>query len=141
MTRNLFQKIVLGIAGLTAAIIGAFILFAPQAFYAGYGIMLSPDPSMFSELRAPGAGLTALGAIMLAGVIRSDWTPFAVMSALAVFIAFPVGRLVSFFADGMPSDNVLAAFAIEVIIALLCVAAFGARARRQQPDPLERPAD
>lgn len=141
MTRRLFQKLVLSIAGLTAASIGSYILFAPQAFYSGYGITLGQDPSMLSELRAPGAGLTALGAIMLGGVVRNDWQPFAIMSALAVYIAFPGGRLVSFLADGVPSQNILAAFAIEIVIAALCIAAFGVRANHRQPSPLARSVD
>ena len=60
------QKIALSIAGFTSLGIGAFILAAPHAFYASYGIALGQDPSLLSELRAPGAGLAAFGAVMLA---------------------------------------------------------------------------
>ena len=60
---TLFQKIALGVAGITALGIGASILIAPYAFYASYGIVLAPNPSLLSELRAPGAGLAAFGAV------------------------------------------------------------------------------
>ena len=49
-----FQKITLGISGITALVIGSFITLAPHAFYAGYGITLGPEPNLLSELRAPG---------------------------------------------------------------------------------------
>jgi transposase InsO family protein len=47
---------------LTALTIGAFILFAPHAFYGSYGITLGEDASLLSELRAPGAGLAGFTA-------------------------------------------------------------------------------
>ncbi len=134
MTLTLFQKIALGIAGLTAFAIGAFILFAPHTFYASYGIALGRDPNLLSELRAPGAGLAAFGGLMLAGVIRAAWTPVALVAALTVYLAFPVGRIVSLALDGMPSGSVIVALAIEVVIAGLCLVAFGRRnSNREQP--------
>ena len=130
-----FQKLTLAIAGFTALAIGCFILLTPLAFYAGYGIELSADASLLSELRAPGAGLAALGAIMLAGLVRAAWTPFALVAALTVYLAFPAGRLVSLAVDGMPSANVLGALAIEVVIAALCIAAFRGRPAAAELQP------
>lgn len=127
MTTTRLQKLTLGIAGATALGIGAAIVVAPQAFYAGYGIALGTDPNLLSELRAPAAGLAALGAIMLAGAFRPTWTPVSATVALAVFLAFPAGRLVGIALDGLPSSAVLGALAIELAIGLLCVAAFRRR--------------
>ncbi|WP_421856456.1 DUF4345 domain-containing protein [Oricola sp.] len=124
MALSLFQKIALAIAGVTALLIGCFILTAPQAFYASYGIALPTDPSLLSELRAPGAGLAALGAIMLAGLVRAAWSEISLVAALTVFLGFPAGRLVSLAVDGMPSGSVLGALAIEIAIAALCLLAF-----------------
>ena len=137
MSLTRFQKIALSIAGITAFAIGAFILFAPHAFYANYGIALGQDPNLLSELRAPGAGLTVLGAIMLSGLVRAEWAPVAFVAALTVYLAFPVGRVISLAVDGMPSGSVLGAFAIEVVIAGLCVAALvRRRAHETTRDPL-----
>ena len=122
MTR--FQKTTLILSGVTALAIGAFILFAPHAFYASYGIALGTDPNLLSELRAPGAGLAALGGLMLSGVFRPTWAPVALVAALTVYLAFPLGRIVSLALDGMPSGSVMGALAIEVILAGLCIAAF-----------------
>ncbi|MAM62203.1 DUF4345 domain-containing protein [Maritimibacter sp. UBA3975] len=127
MTPTRFEKIALGLAGLTALTIGAFILFAPHAFYASYGITLGDDASLLSELRAPGAGLAGFGLLMLLGIWRHAVLPIGMTAALTVFIAFPVGRLVGLAVDGMPSGNVIGALTVELIIAALCLAAFRRR--------------
>jgi len=119
-----FQKITLGISGLTAMAIGTFIALAPHAFYASYGIALEHDPNLLNELRAPGAGLAVFGALMLAGVFRTAMAPIALAVALTVFLAFPVGRMVGIVMDGMPSGSVIGALAFEIIIAVLLLAAF-----------------
>ncbi|PFG63109.1 uncharacterized protein DUF4345 [Thioclava sp. ES.031] len=131
MTR--FQKLALAISGVTAISIGALILTTPQSFYASYGIALGPDPSLLSELRAPGAGLAGFGVVMLLGILRPAMSQAAVVAALTVFLAFPVGRILGIVADGMPSNGILVALVLELAIAALCVLAFrpgaGAQAR------------
>ena len=122
-----FQKITLGTSGVTALAIGTFITLAPHAFYASYGIALGQDPNLLNELRAPGAGLTVFGALMLAGVVRAAMAPIALAVALTVYLAFPVGRIVGIFMDGMPSSNVIGALVFEVVVAGLLIAAFRTR--------------
>ena len=119
-----FQKITLGLAGITALAIGAFITLAPHAFYASYGITIGQDPNLLSELRAPGAGLAAFGAIMLVGAIRTTMAPTAIAVALTIFLAFPAGRIIGIAIDGMPSGSVIGALLIELAIGVLLVAAF-----------------
>ncbi|WP_425100571.1 DUF4345 domain-containing protein [Tropicibacter sp. S64] len=118
------QKLALGVAGITALGIGGFILAAPRAFYASYGIALGPDPSLLSELRAPGAGLAAFGAVMLAGIVNTALRQAAMMAALTVFLAFPAGRAIGLAIDGMPSGGILGALALELAIAAFCLFAF-----------------
>lgn len=132
-----FQKFALGVSGVVALAIGLFIVCAPHAFYASYGIALGQNPDLLSELRAPGAGLAALGAVMLAGVLRADFAPVSLAAALAVYLAFPAGRLVGIAADGLPSAGVLGALAAEVGIAVLLFAAF--RPGRKKPTGKVRP--
>ncbi len=138
MTLTRFQKIALAIAGFTATLIGAFITFAPQAFYHGYGIEIASDPNMLSELRAPGAGLFALGMLMLSGLTRASMLPIALAAGLTVYLGFPAGRIVSLIVDGVPSASVIGALGIEVVIAALLIAAFGLRPSRITPDPVAR---
>ena len=127
MKPTLFEKTALGLSGLTALTIGAFILFTPHAFYASYGITLGDDANLLSELRAPGAGLAGFGMLMLLGILRHVVLRVSMVVALTVFIAFPVGRLVGLALDGMPSGNVIGALGVELIIAALCLVAFRRR--------------
>lgn len=129
MALSIFQKSTLGIAGVTALGIGLAILAAPHAFYASYGITLGADANLLSELRAPAAGLTTLGALMLIGIWREAWRDTSIVAALTVFLAFPAGRVVGIIFDGIPSGSIIAALALELAIAALCLAAFGHRAR------------
>ena len=118
-----FQRLVLGAAGLTASAIGFTILAAPAPFYASYDIAIGADPNLLSELRAPGANLAALGAIMLFGVVRAAWTRLSAGLGAMVFLAFAFGRAVSLVLDGAPSSALIAALVIESVIGLLCVVA------------------
>ncbi len=127
MSLSRFEKISLGIAGVTATGIGSFIMVAPNAFYASYGILLGDNPSLLSELRAPAAGLLTLGILMLTGIWRSKMAQLAVASALIVFLAFPAGRLIGLAIDGMPSGGIIGALMLEFAIAILCIVAFRRR--------------
>lgn len=133
MTLTRLQNFTLGLAGITSFGIGAFILLAPHAFYASYGITVGTDASLLSELRAPGAGLAAFGGIMLAGIVRPALASAAMVSALTVFLAFPFGRVVGLVLDGTPSANILGALGLEVAIAAVCVFAFAPRRQRRAP--------
>lgn len=122
-----FEKIALGVSGLTALGIGIFIQAAPQMFFASYGVTLGDDPSLLSELRAPAAGLAAFGALMLVGIWHRAMAPVSRIMALAVFIAFPSGRLIGLGLDGAPSGPIMGALVFELSVAGLCIAAFGRR--------------
>ncbi|MEL7545166.1 MAG: DUF4345 domain-containing protein [Pseudomonadota bacterium] len=123
MTPTVYQKMIIGLAGVTAAAIGLAITFFPAAFYASYNISIEMDPSLLSELRAPGANLAALGVFMVAGAVRSDWFATARLFAIIVFFAFVAGRLVSWGIDGTPNASILSALAIEFVIGVLAVLA------------------
>ena len=129
MTLTGFEKGTLGISGITALGIGVFTLAAPRTFYASYGITLGDDASLLSELRAPAAGLAALGVLMLAGLVRSAFSQVAIAAALTVFLAFPAGRLIGLMVDGMPSGGIIGALVLELAIAVLCLTAFRRRLR------------
>lgn len=134
-TATWFQRAVFGTAGVTAAAIGLAITFVPASFYASYGITLEPDPNLMSELRAPGANLAALGLIMIAGAVRSEWLQVARLLAITVFFAFAFGRLVSWAIDGTPDASIQAALAIELVFGGLAWCAAG---RRKAPHPAAR---
>jgi hypothetical protein len=125
MTRN--QTFALGLAGAVATAIGAALAFAPAAFLAGSGIAIGPDPSLSSELRAPGAGLLGMGLLMLAALRRAALLPAALIAAGIVYVGYPAGRLVGIALDGLPSAEIVAALVAEIVIAVWLVQAFAAR--------------
>ena len=127
MKPNRFEKIALGLAGVTALAIGTMILSVPHSFYASYGIVLGSNPNLLSELRAPGAGLAVSGLVMLLGLWSQTIRPASIAFAMTVFLAFPGGRLVSLALDGVPSSSVLGALIVEVAIGCLCLLAFRRR--------------
>ena len=127
MTLGLLEKITLVISGLIAIGIGGMITFAPYAFYASYGINVGENPSLLSELRAPGAGLATLGILMLLGIWRSALAQLAVAATLVIFLAFPAGRIIGLAVDGIPSFGIIGASLLEIAIAALCLFAFRKR--------------
>lgn len=137
MLMSKFQKIVLGLSGFTAFAVGVFITLAPHAFYGSYGFALD-DPNLLSELRGPGANLAGLGAVVMLGLFIKSLSKISVAIALIIFVAFPVGRVISIAADGLPSGNVLAALAIEVVIGVLLWVAFG---KRNESESLAKPTN
>lgn len=141
MKPTFFEKTMLGLSGLTAVVIGAFILIAPQMFYASYGIALGNDVSLLSELRALGTGLAAFGVLMLLGILSPSMLPVSVSIALTVFIAFPAGRVVGLAVDGVPSGNLIGALVFELVVAALCLSAFRKRLWQTAPNlPAEQRA-
>ena len=124
MKFNKFQTTVLSVAGFTALLIGVFIAFDPLAFYSSYGLVLEGNVDMLSELRATGMNLGVLGGIMLAGVSMSSLRPLAISASLIVFGSFAAGRCLGILVDGLPSEKVIGALLIELVIGALCFAAF-----------------
>jgi len=121
MTLDFKRRFALGMSGLTAFAIGLAITLDPHSFYASYGIALSPQPNLMSELRAPAVNLAVLGLVILCGAFYQKFTRVSALLGVTVFSAFAIGRTISLVLDGWPSDSILAAFAIEVLLALLCL--------------------
>ncbi|SFI65218.1 DUF4345 domain-containing protein [Celeribacter neptunius] len=127
---SIFAKLTLGAAGLTALGIGLAITFVPHGFYTGYGLDIGSDPARLSELRAPGANLAALGAVIFAGALRPALARLSAALATLVFLAFAFGRAVSWPLDGWPGDKIASAFALEILLGGLCLLVWRSLARR-----------
>jgi hypothetical protein len=132
-----FRRLTLGAAGFAAFGIGLAILTAPASFYGTYGITLGTDPNLLSELRAPGANLAALGAIILAGAFYKGLQRLSAFLGATVFLAYAFGRLTSMALDGMPASGLIEATLIELVIGGLCVLTFWrGGVRKPVNDPL-----
>lgn len=118
----LFAKLTLGIAGTLALGIGAAIAAVPVAFHAFNGLQLPANADLLSELRAPGATLAVLGALILAGAFNSAWTRISATLGAILFLAYGTGRLIGVALDGLPSDGLLAAMVLELVFGGFCAA-------------------
>ncbi|WP_022694070.1 DUF4345 domain-containing protein [Ponticaulis koreensis] len=126
-----FSRATLGLSALILLVISAMILFAPAQFYASSSIELSAGTNLMSELKAA-AGLLFVSALcLIAGAIFLRYTRTALRLNALIFGAYALGRLVSMAIDGIPSDALVHATGIEVVVALTSVALLFAA--RNQP--------
>jgi hypothetical protein len=118
---HFLTRFLLLFAGLILFVIGAAILLAPHSFFAESGVTLGHDPSLLSEIRAPGGLLLASATVVLLGALRHSMRRQALMLAAMVYGSFGVSRLLSMAIDGMPSESLSWATGIELSFAAMCV--------------------
>ena len=119
--RSYRVKGLLLISGLLAAGIAAAILFAPDAFYAGYGIDTRSDVSLANELKAPAGMLFMAGLLMLVGVIRAELTVTSLGTASLIYLSYGLSRLLSMVVDGIPHSGLVSAAVLEIAIGVICL--------------------
>lgn len=121
MKDSAILKVVLLASGLIAIGIAGAILFAPQAFYATYGIELGSDASLANELKAPSGALLAAGLLMLAGVFKSEFAFASTATAAAIYLTYGLSRLSSMVIDGLPNGALVGAASLELVIGAVCL--------------------
>lgn len=129
MPTPLIQKIVLGVTGLIGVGFGAMLTFAPATLHASYGISYDPNPSLMSELRAPGAVLLTMSAFILAGLFRPALTGVSLAIGAGVFLSWGVARLLSIAMDGVPDSGLIIAGVAELVLGGACFAVLRQRGR------------
>lgn len=107
------------VSGIILSGIGTAILFSPVAFHASNGIVFENNASLMSEVRAPGGLLFVSGLVILAGSFRDKLRHQSVILATLVYGTFGLSRVLSMALDGMPSQGIVGATAIELIIAAI----------------------
>ncbi len=117
------RKLVLLISGLVAIGIAATILFAPDMFYAAYGIELAGNTNLTNELKAPAGVLLVAGLLMLAGVFRTHLTTAGLMVATAIYLPYGLSRLLSIALDGVPHSGLVGAAIFEIAVGAVCLLA------------------
>ena len=117
------RRLVLLIAGIVAIGIAATILFAPEGFYAAYGIELAGNTNLTNELKAPAGVLLVAGLLMLAGVFRAQLTNVSLTAATAIYLPYGLSRLLSFALDGIPNSALVSAAIFEIAVGAVCLLA------------------
>ncbi len=120
--RRFMTPIFLVVAGAIAILIGAAILFFPRAFFATNHIVLAADPNLMSEIRAPGGLLLIAGLFVLASGFVHKLTQLGLMVSAFGFGAYGGARLISLAVDGLPSETLLFAMVLELVLAVMALA-------------------
>ncbi len=124
-------RLVLGASAIIAVAISATILFAPELFYAGYGIEVGGNATLVNELKAPAGMLLIAGLFMFAGVFRSELAVLSLATATLVYLSYGLSRMLSIALDGLPHGGIVGATAIEIVVGAVCLATL-LRVRRGQ---------
>lgn len=114
-------KTILFVSGLVATGVGIAILFMPVAFYAGNGIELGGNIGLLNEIRAPGGALLAVGILIISGAFVAKLTFTSVVISMLMYLAYGISRILSMVIDGMPTEGLVNAAVLEIIIGLLSV--------------------
>ena len=117
--KNRFTLVFLSLSGLLLLAIGGTILLAPHALHATNGIALGNDPSLLSEIRAPGGLLTASAVLILIGAFRRPLRFLATVLTVLVYGSFGLARLLGVVLDGVPSSGLVGSTTIELIVAAI----------------------
>jgi len=107
-------------SGLLATAIAATILFAPDAFYSGYGIEIGSNVSLANEMKAPMGMLFLAGVFILVGAFRTEFAVPSLTIATITFLSFGLSRVVSLAIDGMPDSGLVSAAVLEIAIGVIC---------------------
>lgn len=129
------HRVLLVVSSAIATSIGAAILFAPAAFHASHGIHLASDPSLYSEVRAPGGALMVLGLLMAVGAFVRRFVAASTAIAAAVYLAYGGARLLSIALDGVPDAGLVGAAVVELVIGAACAVALVRAGRRPLAEP------
>ncbi len=116
MKQSTATKLLLTMAGLAACTIGLALLLWPVTFERSAGIYLDPNNvNLLSELRAPGGLIFTVGTLILSGLLFSKMRWFALQLTTLFYLSYGVSRLIAILLDGLPSNSLLAAMAIELL--------------------------
>jgi len=117
-------KVILFISGLITASVGGAVLFMPAAFYAANGIDLGSNLSLLNEVRASGGALFIAGILIVSGSFFASLRFTAIVVSALLYMAYGLSRILGFVVDGLPSERLVQAAALEIIIGVACILVF-----------------
>ncbi|MEV7006738.1 DUF4345 domain-containing protein [Streptosporangium sp. NPDC051022] len=113
-------RFILVLSGLVVIGIGAASLFTPVAFHGVNGIELGGDAGLLSETRAAGGALLATGVLITLGAFVSRLAFTATAVGAVIYLSYGLSRVLSIALDGMPSNGLVLATVLEVVIGAAC---------------------
>lgn len=123
-------RVVLAVAGLVAAAVGAGLALAPAAVHAASGGEGALDVVARSDQRGAGVLLAVVGVLLLGAGARGHRVDAALAVGAVAYVAYAAGRVLGRVMDGHPGSGVLVAGVVELAVALVCAAVLRQRRRR-----------
>ncbi|MHA7901419.1 MAG: DUF4345 domain-containing protein [Henriciella sp.] len=117
--KRIVTKLALIGSGALLGLIGGAVMLSPKGFLELSGVLIGDDPSLLSELSAPGGVLLMTGALMLIGAVQPRHAKLALIAGGIVYGGYGIGRLSSLSIHGMPSEALVTATIIELATAAL----------------------
>ena len=118
----IFVRLLLLVSGVIAFSVGAAVTFAPDWLFASSGVALGDNPSLLSEIRAPG-GLLLISAIaIILSAFRTNLTVYGLALSALIYLSYGAARLWSIVVDGLPAPVLMQATAIELVTGFACLA-------------------
>ncbi len=118
--KNLLTKSYLLIAGFLMVMVGVYIAITTAAYVT---TMTTQDTAlsinMLSDLRGMGGMLLIVGTYVLASAFRRSWQQPALVLSVGVYATFVAFRSLGIFLDGLPGMEILIAYSIELVMAVL----------------------
>ena len=117
----ILTRAALGISGAILAGIGLSMLVVPLDFFAMNGVEIPADPSLLSEITAPGVALVLVGVLMLTGSIKLEFAKLGLVEGGLVYGSYGLSRVISMVFHGLPSDSLVTATVIELVVGIILI--------------------
>lgn len=131
MNTSKILKIYLFISGLILTPIGGLTTFNPVNIKANEGIEITGNASALNDVRSFGMLLLATALLLFLGSFKSLLRKSAAISSVLLFLSLGLGRLLSIFLDGMPSDGMVKATGLEIVLGLVGLILFISNNKKQ----------
>lgn len=118
---RIITRMALGVSGAILAGIGLAMLVAPLDFFALNGVEIPADPSLLSEITAPGVSLVLVGVLMLMGSFKLEFAKLGLAEGGLVYGSYGLSRVISMLTNGLPNDSLITATVIELVIGVILI--------------------
>ena len=131
MKNSKVLKAYLFVSGLLLTIIGTLTTFNPVEIKANEGIDIAGNASALNDVRAFGFLLLATAVMLIISAFKTSLQKTATISAFLLFISLGLGRTLSILMDGMPSDGMVKATGLEMVLGIVGLVLFTINRERQ----------
>lgn len=128
---KIFKIVVLSLSGLALFYASSTRLINPteaiflQIYFANPANSLATGVDLANEVRGVGAVMLLGGITAVFGSIRADLRRTSFVVTTVIFGGVVLGRLLSLFLDGLPSQNLIGAAVVEGVLGVLNILGLG----------------